>query len=255
MEREEYRIIHAYPTWQGEADSLVHVKVRERAISRQILEQLWARRVSHDTFEVLSIPFFACGVAPGDIVRTETEAGIDRVLQGVMKASGHLVFRVWFGDSPSPTIRVELLNEAQRLGCLVEWSSQRLLAIDGPPQTAEAIACLLYARLQSGDLLYEVDGSDPVLRDRASSAFEARFSTETRKCSLAEGMERPCVPPLSGRLSTGTTRTSAYESEGHAASALVCPHCHVSIPAEHLAERPPSDLAGKWPPPEAQDQD
>jgi hypothetical protein len=256
MRQEEHTIIHAYPIRQLGADSLVHVRILDHTSSRHVLEQLWARRVSKNTFEVLSVPFFASGIAPGDIVRAEAEAGIDHVVvRAVENASGHLVFRVWFGNPPSPTIRLELLNEVQRLGCPVEWSSQHLLAIDAPPQTAEAVGSLLRARHLAGHLSYEVDASDPVQRDWPGSAFQARFSTETRRCGLAEGMERPCVPALSPRRSTGTTPTSPHGSEGDTSSAVVCPHCHVPVPAEYLADRPPANLAGEWPPREAEDQD
>jgi Domain of unknown function (DUF4265) len=55
-------------------------------------EQLWTKRVGEDRFEVCCIPFFAYGLALGDVVRAD--AGSGYLIQSVAERSGNGVVRV-----------------------------------------------------------------------------------------------------------------------------------------------------------------
>src|SRR5205807_8144309 len=84
----------------------------------------WARQIDEHRFEICCIPFFVYDLALGDVVETDD----DHVVQRVVESSGRYVFRVWFGESFHP--RDEIAAELEAMGSLLEWSSRNLLAVD-----------------------------------------------------------------------------------------------------------------------------
>ncbi len=149
---------HEAPAWRERADSLVHAWIREEGkepASRWRWEQIWARRVGENRYEVCCIPFFAYDLALGDEIETGRRQDRDPVLERVAKPSGHYTFRVWFRD---PALRGALAGEVRDLGCLTEWRSltSNLLAVDAPSQAvAQRVADLLLAREKAGGIQYE----------------------------------------------------------------------------------------------------
>lgn len=146
--------VHLSPVWRDKADFVIQGIVEDDSPSEE-REQLWARQVSEDRFEICCIPFFAYDLALGDIVETGLEGDVRYVVQRVVQPSGHYTFRVYFKDRSRPTLRGEVLDEMERLGCLVEWSSEDMLAIDAPPDIAQTVADFLYERHLLGYLEYE----------------------------------------------------------------------------------------------------
>ncbi|OGS50294.1 MAG: hypothetical protein A3K65_04340 [Euryarchaeota archaeon RBG_16_68_12] len=133
--------------WTGEPS-------RDRP-SRWRWEQLWARKVDADRFEVCCIPFFLFDLALGDEVETGSRDGHDLVFRRVARPSGHSTFRVWFRD---PAIRGELAGEIRDLGCPTEWRSltSNLLAVDAATRDlAQELAGLLAAREKAGGVMFE----------------------------------------------------------------------------------------------------
>jgi hypothetical protein len=63
-------------------------------------EQLWARQVTQNTFELCSIPFFLYDVALGDIVQTHEAFGRKYMLDRVLRPSGH-VYGSWMSTAMS----------------------------------------------------------------------------------------------------------------------------------------------------------
>ncbi len=151
-------IAHEAPAWREKADSLVAAWIGDRpgeAGSRWQWEQIWARKVGGDRFEVCCIPFFVYDLALGDEVETTRREGRDLVVERVAKPSGHATYRVWFQD---PAMRGDLAGEIRDAGCLTEWRSltSNLLAIDAPSQDlARRLAGLLAAREKEGGIVYE----------------------------------------------------------------------------------------------------
>jgi hypothetical protein len=151
---ERTHAVHPEPAWRERADFIIDAKLPKGR--RLQWEQLWARQVGPYRFEVCCIPFFVYDLALGDEVETGEHGDERYVLQQVSRTSGHYTFRVWFGSDHPPSATEEVLNEVERLGCLFEWYSDNLLALDAPTDTlAQALADLLYAREQRGELEYE----------------------------------------------------------------------------------------------------
>ncbi|MGW5003107.1 DUF4265 domain-containing protein [Streptomyces hydrogenans] len=53
-------------------------------------EQLWTRRLTEDTFEVACLPFFTYGICHRDVVTTDS----NHLLTRVVRKSGHRTLRV-----------------------------------------------------------------------------------------------------------------------------------------------------------------
>ncbi len=154
--------VHLNPIWRDRANFIIHAKCidDEDDPANPKFEQLWSKRIADNTFEICCIPFFIYDLALGDEVETSAEGQMQYVVQRVIKPSGHYTFRVWFGNSSDNNARNEVPQEIARLGCLLEWSSINLLAIDATSdRQAEAVAALLYQKEKLGQLLYETGRS------------------------------------------------------------------------------------------------
>lgn len=150
----EPALIHENPVWRERADFIILAKVRsETGESRW--EQLWARQLNDNRFEICCIPFFVYDLALGDEVETGPEAGKRYVIKRVTKPSGRYTFRVWFTNS---AMRHTLPEKITGMGCLLEWQSKdgNLLAIDAESETlAREVADILGDEEALGHLVFE----------------------------------------------------------------------------------------------------
>jgi len=137
---------HDDPAWRHRANFIIRASLPEPGRS----EQLWVRQIADYRFEVCCIPFFVYDLALGDIVETDVDYTICRVVE----PSGRFVFRVWFGDSFFP--REDLIKEMTDHGALVERSSLNLIAVDASDKKhAELVAGLLQAHENRKELEFE----------------------------------------------------------------------------------------------------
>ncbi len=128
----------------------------EPAGSELIWEQLWARKVTGNRFEVCCIPFFAYDLALGDIVATGAEPETANIVQRVVEASNRYTFRAWFAGAPDPNAaRMQLTALLARRGHLYEFYSAGLMSIDSEPEKMPSVVELLAAREANGMLVYE----------------------------------------------------------------------------------------------------
>lgn len=159
---EKKTAIHLDPVWRDRANFLIAARflLNEQDPTSWREEQLWARQTGINRFEICCIPFFVRGLALGDEVETGLDGSERYIIQRVIHPSGHTTFRIWFGNSPYQHVKNEVVRELSDLGCLLEWSSENLLAVSAPSrQTAEDVARLLLYRQQRGHLLYETGRS------------------------------------------------------------------------------------------------
>ena len=150
-------VVHRDPVWRDRSNFIIHVELPKEDRPRRF-EQLFARQLSEDRFEVCCIPFFVFDVALGDVVVTSSSRDRQYVVEKVAEPSGRYVFRVWFGESFQP--RDEIAQELTALGSLLEWSSRNLLAVDAADQEhAQLVADFLAEREKAGQLIYETGRS------------------------------------------------------------------------------------------------
>lgn len=100
-------------------------------------ERLWAAQVGEGLFRIANIPFFARGIALGDIVSAvqeeQADEGVLRFGQ-VVQPSGHSTLRVVVYDEAQVLAMCTLLKQ---MGCSTERSHlPRLVAVDVPPEVS-----------------------------------------------------------------------------------------------------------------------
>jgi len=150
-------VVHQEPVWRERSNFVISAQLQEKDQPRRF-EQLFARQLADDRFEVCCIPFFVYDLALGDVVVTSAKADRKYVVKSVAEPSGRYVFRVWFGESFQP--RGEIADELKAIGSLLEWSSRNLLAVDAVDEEhAQLVADFLGERERLGHLVYETGRS------------------------------------------------------------------------------------------------
>jgi hypothetical protein len=146
-------VLHREPVWRNRADYIVCAELSDQAAPRRF-EELFAKRVTAELFEVCCIPFFLFDIALGDVVATAPMGDLDYVVTKVVESSGRYVFRVRFDEKSRP--RGEIAEELRALGSLIEWFSRNLLALDAiDHEHAQRVVDFLAAQAEAGQLTYD----------------------------------------------------------------------------------------------------
>jgi hypothetical protein len=127
--------VHKDPVWRERADYILHGRIEHEGV-QEMREQLWARTIDDNRFEVCCIPFFVYDLALGDEV--ETEKG---VIEKVVKPSGHQTFWIWFDKAANKSVRGAVYEKLTGHGCLVESYSPALLAFDAQSDEQARVVC------------------------------------------------------------------------------------------------------------------
>jgi hypothetical protein len=156
-EAQQQFVVHPDPVWRERANFIIHAELPEKDHPKRF-EQLWARQLADDRFELCCIPFFVFDLALGDVVATTPRNGRKYLVDRVVEPSGRFVFRVWFGQSFYP--RDQIASRLKALGSMIEWSSRNLLAVDAADgEHAQLVAHFLMEREKAGHLIYEIGRS------------------------------------------------------------------------------------------------
>ncbi|HEX5751251.1 MAG TPA: DUF4265 domain-containing protein [Archangium sp.] len=99
-------------------------------------EGLWALPVGEGLFQIDNVPFFARGIAHGDIVSAAPEQRELRFRE-VVRPSGHSTLRlIIYDEKDIPSVRALL----QEMGCSIEQSHiPGLISVDVPPTVSLAV--------------------------------------------------------------------------------------------------------------------
>ena len=98
-----------------------------------VTESLWAEPVDSKRYRLKNVPFYAYGVSYDDTVivaDTETE----RVVQAVSGRSGHSTYRIFVSNTETLQRFAEYWAPLEQLGCTFERATERLFAVDVPPE-------------------------------------------------------------------------------------------------------------------------
>lgn len=119
---------HLNPIWRDKANFIIGAVVPslKNNPKEKVWEQLWARKIDKDHYEICCIPMFAYGLALGDVVEIDQRLMIINISQ----KSGRVTIRVWLNEQTPQEKREELTDKILGLGCLLEWYSQHLLGVD-----------------------------------------------------------------------------------------------------------------------------
>lgn len=149
----DYEASHPSPVWQDRANFVLAAHLGTKG-GRNEWEQLWGEELGPNRYILCCIPFFAYDIALGDEVETDR----DSILKRVLRRSGQVTFRVWFGDQSAETRR-SIASQAESAGALLEWSSENLLALSVLENDAKKVANFLHLHEQGGRLQYETGRS------------------------------------------------------------------------------------------------
>jgi hypothetical protein len=99
------------------------------------VESLWAIDQGDGTVQLANTPWFAQGIASGDLLRVEVDADGLRWAVEIAQASGHCTFRlIVLRDGGSEIARREVLESFHRFGTTGEGIEQfGMVALDVPP--------------------------------------------------------------------------------------------------------------------------
>ncbi len=98
-------------------------------------ESIWAIPLGAGRFRLDNIPFFAKGVAYGDVVHATTRGVTSKlVVDSVLSRSGHSTYRVTpVSDDKKPRFE-DALTHLVKLGCQIErFQNDLIVAVDIPP--------------------------------------------------------------------------------------------------------------------------
>jgi hypothetical protein len=96
-------------------------------------ETLWAEPIDGDGFRLRNVPFYAYGVSYGDTVLAPP-ADEGRVVQGVSERGGHSTYRIFVSNTETLKRFREYWAPLEALGCTLERATERLVAVDVPPE-------------------------------------------------------------------------------------------------------------------------
>lgn len=145
----EYIAVHRKPVWLGSSNFVFHAHTGVKD-GKNEWEQLWGKAIAPDRVALCCIPFFLYDVALGD----EVLLTLSNVLAEVVRRSGQITFRVWFGGQDAIR-RQGVVREIEAMKPLMEWSSGNLLALSAPEIEAQRLAYYLHLREKEGLLRYE----------------------------------------------------------------------------------------------------
>ena len=138
-------ITHDFPIWREKANFIIANRLIELDVPINIRwEQIWARQLKENIFEVCCIPFFSYGLALGDFVNTSQTEGRQYVINKIVEKKGHFTYRIFFLEKDHWTT---VVKHTQDLDCLVEkrWEKSMLVGVDAPT-TEIAIKLEVYLR-------------------------------------------------------------------------------------------------------------
>ncbi|WP_285644444.1 DUF4265 domain-containing protein [Lentzea sp. NBRC 102530] len=147
-------VSHEDPVWRAENSHLAMVDLAPFDL-QGMREQLWLRETVDDgEYEICCLPFYAYGLALGDVVGKSGSENVGTVI----RKSGRRVLRIMFAEprfqeGDSRAVLREVLDAA---GLLSEWNGDRFIAIDVPDiSVMQPIFDSVQAEIQNGTAFWE----------------------------------------------------------------------------------------------------
>jgi hypothetical protein len=99
LENSEFIATHVHPAWRDRADYIFKYSL-EGHDDRE-WEQMWGKKNDDNSITICCIPFFAYGLALGDVVEIDHKSVFIRLKQ----ESGNLTIRAWTREMPADAKR------------------------------------------------------------------------------------------------------------------------------------------------------
>ncbi|WP_030971735.1 DUF4265 domain-containing protein [Streptomyces sp. NRRL S-1824] len=126
-------IVHDEPVGRAQSNCIAQADLAPFGLDGQV-EQLWLKPLDDGTFSVACIPFQTYGLALGDRVHLSANGQVKEIVG----TSSHRVLRMLLMPVPDPKQLTETIDrirtEIDAAGLLSEWSGDRHVAVDIPPE-------------------------------------------------------------------------------------------------------------------------
>ncbi len=97
-------------------------------------ESLWAMPLGGDLYRVRNIPFYAMGLSHDDVVRASLRND-ELFVEQVERHAGHSTYRLFTMEGITDEQWQPFWQHLEEIGCTYERATQRLFAVDVPPDT------------------------------------------------------------------------------------------------------------------------
>ena len=111
-------------------------------------ESIWAVPLGNDKYRVQNVPFYAYGISYDDIVLAKPNENGQLIVQNVPERGRHSTYRVILNPGTTDKDFENAWDKLGDLGSTYERATDRLIAVDVPPETDIYEA---YAALESGE--------------------------------------------------------------------------------------------------------
>ena len=111
-------------------------------------ESVWAIPLGDNKYQVQNVPFYAYDVSYDDTVIAEPNEEGQLIVQHVDQRGGHSTYRVILNPGTTDRDFERAWDKLEHLGSSYERATDRLIAVDVPPETDIYQA---YAALESGE--------------------------------------------------------------------------------------------------------
>lgn len=156
MKKEYETITHDFPVWRDQANFILASRLNEPDVPEKYKwEQIWARQIKENLFELCCIPFFTYGLALGDHVSAATFEGREFVINRLEKSGGQKTYRLWFLEISNWG---SIIDEISGLGCFAEvrWEESKLISASAPsPETKKLLENYLVKLKSKGEITWE----------------------------------------------------------------------------------------------------
>jgi hypothetical protein len=98
-------------------------------------ESVWAIPLGDDKYRVQNVPFYAYGVSYDDVVIAKPDQEGRLIVEGVPERGGHSTYRVILDAETKDEEFEAAWQRLESLGSTYERATNRLIAIDVPPET------------------------------------------------------------------------------------------------------------------------
>ncbi|MFN8526229.1 MAG: DUF4265 domain-containing protein [Chloroflexota bacterium] len=169
--------VHMQPVWFDRCTGVAFAEVSPEGSGRWALERLEVGPAEDGSehLKLCSIPFFATGLALGDVVEVgpDTETlSLQHILR-VVRPSGQQTFRYFMLDSAPDGLVTTIARAAHGMGCVVEPFSLRFVGVSAPDtETGERLSAYLTEVENAQHIVWEIldRAYDPYARGRARAA-------------------------------------------------------------------------------------
>ncbi|MCF3137221.1 DUF4265 domain-containing protein [Streptomyces olivochromogenes] len=154
-------IVHDEPVGRAATNYVARADLAPFGLEGQV-EQLWLKAVNDGTYEVACVPFLTYGVALGDSVLLAE----DDYVREVVKTAWHRTLRMLIIPAVPAAdlgqVTDQIKSAIRTSGLLSEWSGERLVAVDVPPDMdASEVITAMERVVNNGRAFWEWADSRP----------------------------------------------------------------------------------------------